>query len=311
MATIRISRDKSNPYVVINKTALNDPNLSYKAKGIFVYLMSKPDDWVCKVEDLKNHAIDGRDSVYNGLKELRAHGYMIKQPIKNEKNIIIRWEEILYKIPQVDAKEIYQKQKESREKALIKRAETIKEKNLKSISGKSVNGKSENGDGVDIINNELLNNKLLNNESSSSTNPIDKLHNLFEEAFNKKITNYMKTKLNNYIEKTNVDFIIEVLKYCIEHNAKTASYLFKTLENLISKNIVTVKDLDLSITKHNIELENKKKPKKTKNNAEDKKKLKFANFTERNYDYDSLEKQLIGEEDYNAEALIKLTNDYI
>lgn len=145
------------------------------------------------------------------------------------------------------------------------------------------------------------NNKEIKN-SSSSIEKIEILNNLYEEAFNKKITNYMKNKINDYIEKTNIDFIIEVLKYCIDHDAKTVSYLFKTLDNLISKNIVTVKDLELSITKHNNSIENKKKSKKVKKNIEDKKKLKFDNFTQRNYDYESLEKQLLGWDNEDIES---------
>ncbi len=42
---VRVNK-RSNPYVVIDKTALNDDRLSWKAKGVLCYLLSLPDDWI-------------------------------------------------------------------------------------------------------------------------------------------------------------------------------------------------------------------------------------------------------------------------
>lgn len=43
MTTIRTEKNRNNLYVMINKTALEDEILSWKAKGIGCYLMSKFD----------------------------------------------------------------------------------------------------------------------------------------------------------------------------------------------------------------------------------------------------------------------------
>lgn len=72
---VRVVKNRENPYVMLNKTGLNDPNLSYKAKGILAYLMSKPDDWKVIVADLANHSTDGEFAVRSGLKELIDNGY--------------------------------------------------------------------------------------------------------------------------------------------------------------------------------------------------------------------------------------------
>ncbi|MCU5830256.1 replication protein, partial [Clostridioides difficile] len=45
MGIIRVSKDKDNPYVVLNKTCLEDVKLSWQAKGLHSYLISKPDHW--------------------------------------------------------------------------------------------------------------------------------------------------------------------------------------------------------------------------------------------------------------------------
>lgn len=71
---IRHSRHERN-FVQIHKTALNDPKLSFKAKGILAYLMSKPDVWTVRIKDLCNNSHDGPESIRNGLKELQKHGY--------------------------------------------------------------------------------------------------------------------------------------------------------------------------------------------------------------------------------------------
>ena len=54
MAIIRVIKDKSNPYVMLNKTCLRDEKLSWKAKGLHSYLLSLPDDWQIYIEDLNN-----------------------------------------------------------------------------------------------------------------------------------------------------------------------------------------------------------------------------------------------------------------
>lgn len=73
---IRVVKNKDNPYVMLNKVFLSDDSISWKAKGILAYMLSKPDDWKLRVKDLIKQSTDGTDSVYSGLKELRSNGYM-------------------------------------------------------------------------------------------------------------------------------------------------------------------------------------------------------------------------------------------
>ena len=149
---------------------------------------------------------------------------------------------------------------------------------------------------VGVYNNTNLNNTNLNNttSSSSSTQTLAELYVLFEEAFNKKPSSYMKKKLDTFIENSNLEFVIEVLNYCIEHNANSPSYLFKTLEELISKNVNTVKLFEQSIDNHYKDLAIKKKAKKQKVTTNEKTPARKVNFTQREYDFNSLEKQLLG-----------------
>ncbi len=74
---IRVRKRPSN-FVMMDKSFLEDTRLSYKAKGILAYLLSKPDNWKVIIGNLVNFSTDGKASVYAGLKELKDCGYYKK-----------------------------------------------------------------------------------------------------------------------------------------------------------------------------------------------------------------------------------------
>lgn len=98
---IRTSK-RENPYVMIDKYGLNDERLSWKAKGLLVYLLSKPDDWQVYESDLVKRAADGRDAVRTGLKELMEYGYLSRRQIRGENGSFGHMEYIVYERPIVD-----------------------------------------------------------------------------------------------------------------------------------------------------------------------------------------------------------------
>lgn len=95
---IRVEK-RENPYVVIEKTALEDPELSFKAKGLIAYLLSKPDNWRPMLTQLINASKDGEVSIRNALNELEEAGYLVRNPVR-EKGKIVAWEQIIYEVPQ-------------------------------------------------------------------------------------------------------------------------------------------------------------------------------------------------------------------
>lgn len=62
---IRVEKTPST-YCIISKNFLNDNGLSFKAKGLMAYLLSKPDNWVTTIGDLVKHAVDQEKSVRSG-----------------------------------------------------------------------------------------------------------------------------------------------------------------------------------------------------------------------------------------------------
>lgn len=82
MPIIRIQK-RENPYVQIDRAAIEDNRLSWKARGILAYLLSKPDDWSIHLFDIVNHGTEGRDSVQAAMQELRDLGYAKLETVRS------------------------------------------------------------------------------------------------------------------------------------------------------------------------------------------------------------------------------------
>ncbi len=59
----------------IPNETLQDEKLSFKAKGILAYLLSKPQGWMPRVTDIANNGSDGKAAITSGLVELREQNY--------------------------------------------------------------------------------------------------------------------------------------------------------------------------------------------------------------------------------------------
>jgi len=101
MSTYRVVHNKDNPYYIKSRIAPNDPLLSFKAKGIHDWLMSKPDDWLVIMDVIIKASSDGETSVRSGIKELEAHGYVQRRRVTDEKTgKVLRWETHVFESPQ-------------------------------------------------------------------------------------------------------------------------------------------------------------------------------------------------------------------
>jgi uncharacterized phage protein (TIGR02220 family) len=107
-------RKRSSPFVIVDKNFVNRTDLSWKAKGILLYLMSLPENWKLSMEDLKNRSTDGAAALRTGIKELEEKKYFQKISIRNEKGKIIKWEYIFDEIPIEDESEEITSEKEVR-----------------------------------------------------------------------------------------------------------------------------------------------------------------------------------------------------
>jgi hypothetical protein len=81
MSTIRVS--KRERFTIIDRRLANDDSLSFKARGVLLWLLSKPDDWRCTADDISNAGTEGRDAVRSALKELRSAGYLVQTKVQD------------------------------------------------------------------------------------------------------------------------------------------------------------------------------------------------------------------------------------
>ena len=63
-------------YTVIDSAALEDTSISFEAKGVLAYLLSKPDGWEIHQEHLSRVGGIGRHKMMRIFAELRQAGYL-------------------------------------------------------------------------------------------------------------------------------------------------------------------------------------------------------------------------------------------
>lgn len=94
MAVYKVVKERN--YTVVDNGFINDPNLSWKAKGIMLYFLSLPEDWKIHLDEIKNHATDGISSLKAGVKELTEQGYTKRQPVRDENGAFVEWETLIF-----------------------------------------------------------------------------------------------------------------------------------------------------------------------------------------------------------------------
>ena len=76
MSNTIIRAPRRDRFVIIDQHAIEDDRLSWAARGLLGYLLSRPDDWKALVNGLRKRGDLGRDGIYQLLRELRNAGYM-------------------------------------------------------------------------------------------------------------------------------------------------------------------------------------------------------------------------------------------
>jgi DNA-binding MarR family transcriptional regulator len=87
---------------ILDPFFLSDERLTWKAKGLLAYLLSKPSNWRVYIADLVKRSKDGRDAVYSAIKELETCGYVERRQTRDEANRITGMETVIYERPIID-----------------------------------------------------------------------------------------------------------------------------------------------------------------------------------------------------------------
>lgn len=76
MTNTIVRAPRRHRFVIIDQRAIEDSRLSWAARGLLGYLLSRPDDWKVLVNDLRKRGDLGRDGIYRLLRELKTAGYV-------------------------------------------------------------------------------------------------------------------------------------------------------------------------------------------------------------------------------------------
>lgn len=95
MAQFRIPDKYETPWAQVPNQLLEDERLSWKAKGLMSFLLSKSEDWDVYQAQLEEVGPDGESATRSGLRELREHGYLERNRLKDNEGKFAGYEYII------------------------------------------------------------------------------------------------------------------------------------------------------------------------------------------------------------------------
>lgn len=93
-----IRSKRTDHFTTINNIALEDDRISFRAKGVLVYLLSKPDDWRVSERQLAAVGHEGVTAIRGALKELENAGYIERRRVRAGGGRF-EWESFVFDLP--------------------------------------------------------------------------------------------------------------------------------------------------------------------------------------------------------------------
>ena len=277
-------RKKKIYFTQVSNQALRNEEMSLKAKGLYALIQSyiTIEDFTLYKTTLRKQCLEGESAFESAWKELKRFGYLIQYKIQDEKGKFYYEYELLDE-PQIE---------ETSQSIHIPKREVVDN----GVCGKRVTAKGGIYNNTNI-NNTNINNTNINNISSSKEEAGEKKEE--DNTFNNDLKTLMsfcnnvnyklsKEKAKNILIAFGLDKVIKAITTII------STVNLNNIKNYAGYLTATLKDME---TAKNVIIENKIEP-TTNNNT---KPSNFANFTQRQYDYDKLEAQLLGWADYEED----------
>lgn len=99
MSIFRREKSPEKPFTQVSNAIINDDRLTWQARGLLIYILSKPNDWHIFSKDLVNHSPSGRESVNTTINLLIELGYIERYKIRNNKGIYAGYEYLIHEEP--------------------------------------------------------------------------------------------------------------------------------------------------------------------------------------------------------------------
>ena len=90
---------RADNFTILTNSVINDARLSYHARGILIWLLSKPADWSARSQAIADASPNGRESVRSGMRELQKLGYLVTEKVRDPRTGQIRTVQTVYEEP--------------------------------------------------------------------------------------------------------------------------------------------------------------------------------------------------------------------
>jgi len=204
-------------YTVIANDVLSSTELSLKAKGLYAFMLSKPDNWQFSYSGLTHQLQEGEKAIRSAVKELEEFGVLIKLPKKDGRNFS-GWRWILHPTEE--------------EKNLLDKSQKGNDPVGNDPHGNSHNGNDRNGN--DHIGNDQKGNEISNKYKqilNSNKRIVKKEKNIKKEKNSENLleNSLQESEIQMLMSEAQVDEVM--LKEIIEYR-KEIQKPFKTIRGV-------------------------------------------------------------------------------
>ena len=216
---MRIKKQYQKGFTTVDNVVLNDTSLSWKAKGLFVYLWSQSDEWDFYETEVVKHSTDKIASLKSGLKELEQQGYLKRQRKRDDKGHLKENEWILFDNPMLE--------------------------NPMLDNPMLDNPMLGNHTLTNTNNNNININNININSSSNKESGSDEQINAFTayQMTGASLTGRQQPILVDYVERLGHELVIHAIEYMEDHTKRpNFSYLRTILNGYEDNHITTVED---------------------------------------------------------------------
>lgn len=209
---MKIKKVYQKGFTTVDNTVLNDTNLSWKAKGLFVYLWSQADEWDFYETEVVKHSTDGLSSLKSGLKELGQQGYLKRERKRDDKGHF-------------------------KENSWI-----LSEKPI--LENRMLDNRMLENSTLTNTNSNNTNNNNINSSSIKDSNPEEQI-NAFTayQMTGATLTGRQQPILVDYVERLGHELVVHAIEYMEDHTKRpNFSYLRTILNDYEDNHITTVED---------------------------------------------------------------------
>jgi hypothetical protein len=74
---------REDPYTRVLNSMINDERLTFKARGLLMFMLAKPKDWKTRVGWIESKTPEGREAIRGAIEELEKLGYLRREQTKD------------------------------------------------------------------------------------------------------------------------------------------------------------------------------------------------------------------------------------